>query len=297
MSSDDELLYWTALHSVPGLGPVTFRRLVDRFGSARTVIENTDLNALSEVRGVTSSIAAQISRSRSRLQWAERTVDRFVRRGVRLVRISDADYPRPLHELLSPPPLLYVMGEIGEEDRRSVGMVGTTKPSPRGRHIAEEFARRFAEAGVTVVSGYAHGIDAASHRGAFQGGGRSVLCLPYGMAHFRSRPDFPPLSEIARRGAVVSERPPDEAWSAAAAVARNRLIAALGAALFVVECRRRGGSFHTVKAAEQLRRPIFALKYQSPPDSARGNAILIGRGAQAVSRFTEIERIIDSFGE
>jgi len=241
---------------------------------------------------MTRDLADAILHGRDMLDQTRRTVGNLQERGVRLLRMGAADYPRVLLDLGNPPPLLYVIGQVGGKDERAVGMVGTTKPSDRGRSIAEQFGKRLAREGVTVVSGYAHGIDAASHRGAFNGGGRSILCLPYGVRHYRSRPDFPPLHEIAQRGALVSECPPDQEWSSRAAVERNRIIAALGRALFVIETRPRGGTLHTVKAAEQLGRPIFALKYRRAPDAARGNAILIGRGATAVSTFGEIDKVL-----
>jgi DNA processing protein len=278
------------------MGPVTFRRLLDRFGSAEQAVEKADRDALAEVRGLGPELADALLACRSRLDWAERTVAALQKKGVQLLRMTDSDYPPALHDLPDPPPLLYVLGQIGARDRRAVSMVGTTKPSERGRPIAEEFGRRFAAAGVTVVSGYAHGIDAASHRGAFRGGGRSILCVPYGIRRFKSRPDFPALAEIAQRGAVVSECPPNLGWSAAAAVARDRIIAALGRAVFVIETRPRGGTLHTVRAAEQLGRPLFVLKYQRPPEPARGNSILIARGATDVGRFGEIGKILDSLG-
>ena len=296
MSKIAEISYWALLHALPGMGPVTFRRLLDRFGSAEEAVEKADRDALAEVRGMRRELADALLACRSRLDSAERTVAALQKKGVHLLRMTDSAYPSALHDLPDPPPLLYILGQIGARDRRAVSMVGTTKPSERGRPIAEEFGRRFAAAGVTVVSGYAHGIDAASHRGAFQGGGRSILCVPYGIRHFKSRPDFPALAEIAQRGAVVSECPPDLEWSAAAAVARDRIIAALGRAVFVIETRPRGGTLHTVRAAEQLGRPLFVLKYRAPPESARGNSILIARGATDVSRFGEIGKILDGLG-
>ncbi len=296
MSQTAEISYWALLHALPGMGPVTFRRLLDRFGSAAETVEKADRGALAEVRGMRRELADALLACRSRLDSAERTVAALQKKGVHLLRMTDPAYPPALHDLPDPPPLLYVLGQIGAQDRRAVSMVGTTKPSARGRPIAEEFGKRFAAAGVTVVSGYAHGIDAASHRGAFKGGGRSILCVPYGIRHFKSRADFPALAEIAQRGAVVSECPPDLEWSAAAAVARDRIIAALGRAVFVIETRPRGGTMHTVRAAEQLGRPLFVLKYRTPPESARGNSILIARGATDVSRFGEIGKILDALG-
>ena len=292
MANREEIVYWLALHALPEMGPVTFRRLLDRFGSARAVVEDTEGDALAEVRGMTRALGEAVLRARKSLDQTERTLDMLRRRGVRVVRYTDPDYPTVLLDLAVPPVLLTVYGEIASSDLTAVSMVGTTKPSDRGRKIAEGFGARFARSGVTVVSGYAHGIDAASHRGAFNGGGRSTLCVPYGIMHFRSRPDFPSLSEIASRGAVVSECPPDQEWSSAAAVSRNRIIAALGRATLVIEARPRGGTMHTVRAAEQLGRPVFALKYRNPPDSARGNSILIARGATEVCVFGDIERIL-----
>ena len=289
----DELCCWVALHSVEGMGPMTFRRLVDRFGTARAVVTQSTVETLAEVRGATRELAEAILKSRDSIEATARNGETLQGRGVRLLRISAQGYPRALLDLRDPPPLLYLVGEIGREDARCVGMVGTTKPSDRGRRIAETFAARLAQAGATIVSGYAHGIDAASHRGAFGAGGRSILCLPYGIRHYKPRPDFPPLSEIVRRGALVSECPPDQEWSSRAAVARNRIIAALSRALFVIETRARGGTMHTAKAAEGLGRPIFALKYRRPPDSARGNAILFGRGAASVHTYGEVAKILE----
>ena len=294
MTSQDELSDWVALHAVPDMGPVTFRRLISRFGSARAVFEEADRDALSEVQGVNLRMADAIRQGDQLREWARRTVVGFLRRGVRIIRITDNDYPARLHDLPHPPPLLYIVGEIGPRDARAISVVGTTRPSHKGRAIAEEFAARLAAEGVTVVSGYAHGVDAASHRGAFRGGGRSILCLACGIRHFRPRPDFPPLRELAQRGAIVSECPPDQEWLSASAIARNRIIAALGRAVLVIETRPRGGTMHTVKAAQSLGRPILTLKYQDPPPSARGNAILIARGATPIGKLNEIGSILEA---
>lgn len=294
MNDNSELAYWALLHAVPGMGPVTFRRLISRFGTARAAVAESDAQSLAEVRGMTQAMAETIIAGRARISTVEREVDDLRRRGVTLLRLSDSAYPKAFHDLIAPPPLLYAIGETGGAEHRFVGMVGTTRPSDKGRAIAEQSAARLAKAGVTIVSGYAHGIDAASHRGAFNAGGRSILILPYGIKHYRSRPDFPPLREIAQRGAIVSECPPDVEWNAAAAVARDRLIAALGQALLVVETRPKGGTMHTVRAAEELRRPIFALQYRQPPESARGNSILIARGATPITRLAEVDGILES---
>ena len=295
MGEMTEIACAVALHGVPGMGPVTFRRLVERFGSARGVFQEAGREGLAEVRGVTLEMVEAITRG-DLPERAEPTVELMRKRGVRIVCMGDHAYPDRLRDLLNPPPLLYMVGDIGPQDARALGMVGTTKPSRKGRAIAEEFAARLAARGVTVVSGYAHGVDAAAHRGAFKGGGRSILCVPFGIRHFRPRPDFPRVSEIAARGAIVSECPPDQEWSSAAAIARNRIIAALSGAVFVIETRVQGGTMHTVKAAQNLGRPLLALKYDDAPPSARGNAVLVARGATPIRKFNEIGRVMEAIG-
>jgi len=290
----EETCYWMALHAVESMGPVTFRRLISGFGSARAVVENSNAAMLAHVPDFTIGMQEAITRIPKELPRWERLADKLRLRGVRIVRMGRPGYPPALMDLQNPPPLLYMLGNIAEGDRRSVSMVGTRKPTDTGKNIATQFAARFAAEGITVVSGYAHGIDAAAHRGAFGAGGRSILCLPYGIANFKSRPDFPNIAEIGRRGGIISECPPEQKWASASAISRNRIIAALGRALFVIETPIRGGTMHTVKAAEQLRRTIFALKYETPPEAARGNSILIARGATPISTFAETRKVVQS---
>jgi DNA processing protein len=297
MGEDQELYSWVALHGLPGMGPITFKRLIDRFGSAAGVLERADGDSLSAISGMTQQLAGAIFEADGSLERVRQMTDTLRSKGVRVIRITDADYPAPLHDLSNPPPLLYMVGEILPEDACSLAMVGTTKPSNKGRAICEAFAARLAAQGVTVVSGYAHGCDAAAHRGAYKGGGRSILVLPFGIRQFRPRADFPPVGEMARRGALISECPPEQEWSSAGAIARNRLIAALGRAVFVAETRPKGGTMHTVKAARTLERPLFAVKYKDAPESARGNSILIGRGATGVSMINEIDVLLNSVRE
>jgi len=292
----DDPACWAAIHGVEGVGPALFRRLLHRFGTAAGVLAQTSEEAFAPVRGITREVTAGLLRARQSLDIVRREVETLQSRGVRILRLGAPDYPAALLDLPNPPPLLYVVGTIDDRRAPIVSMVGTTKPSDKGRRIAEIFARRFAEAETTVVSGFAHGIDAAAHRGAFGAGGRSILCVPYGIRRFKPRMDMPPLQEIAERGALVSECPPDREWSSQAAVARDRIIAALGRALFVVETRRRGGTMHTVKAASQLGRPLFALKYRQPPESAAGNSVVIARGATAIRTFGDIAAILERIG-
>jgi len=287
----DETSYWMALHAVEGMGPITFRRLVSGFGSAKAAVENHAAPAMAHIPNMTTAMREAIARIPEEISRWESLADKLRLRGVRIVRMGRPGYPAALMALPNPPPLLYLLGDIAAVASRSVSIVGTRKPSDKGKALATQFAARFAADGLSVVSGYAHGIDAAAHRGAFDAGGRSILCLPYGIVNFKSRADFPDIATIGRNGAIISECPPEQEWTSASAIARNRIIAALGEALLVIETPVKGGTMHTVKAAQELRRPIFAVQYQNPSDAARGNSVLIARGAIPIETFADIRKV------
>lgn len=289
----DSATSWMALHSVPGLGPITFRRLLARFGTVERIL-NAEGPEREELARLAPEAVEAVARAGARIEWAEHLLDRLARSGGGVSRSIDPDYPPPLADLSNPPPLLYQLGQWRPEDARAVAIVGASSPSARGRDIAFGFGRRFAQAGLTVVSGYARGVDEAAHLGALDGGGRTVLCLPHGIRQFKLRTGWPPLPELVGRGALLSEQPPDSPWEAQAALARNRIIAALSRAVLVVETPTKGGTMNTFEHALALGRRTFVVRFENPPDSARGNSICQGRGATPLSRFRDAERVVET---
>ena len=293
----DDSAYWIALHSAPGMGPAEFRRLVERFGTPENVLGQATEENLADVPGLKADLARSVLAAEQRLEWAARTAEALQQRGVRILRPHDEGFPPALRQTEDGPALLYMLGSWQEADRQSVAIVGTTKPSDKGREIALEFGKRLARMGVTIVSGYAHGCDSAGHRGALNVGGRTIFVVPTGIDLFEPRWGYPPLAVICKHGAVITERPPGAAWNGQAAIRRNRLIVGLSRAVLIVEARLRGGTMNTLSLAERLRRPRFVLKYQDPPDSARGNQVALGRGATPIHNFSEIESITEAVRE
>lgn len=292
----DRLKYWMALHSVPGLGPVTFRRILRRMGGVERALEEDDA-ALAELGGLAPDAIEAVSRARNRLGWAQRALESLCRQGGGVSRPIDPDYPEMLKDLPNPPPLLYQIGQWRAEDRRAAAIVGATKPSARGEEIARGLAARLAKAGVTVVSGYARGVDSAAHLGALHAGGRTVLCLPHGIRQFEPRADWPPVADLLRQAAVLSEQPPDARWETQAALTRNRLIAALSRAVIVVESSPDGGAMNTFSHARALGRHVFAVRFEEPPDSAGGNALCLAHGAAPLERFRDVEGVVKAVAD
>jgi DNA processing protein len=179
--------------------------------------------------------------------------------GARVVWWDDPAYPPQLRTIHDPPFLLYVRGGALPERARAVAVVGARRCSPTGREIGRELGRGLGRAGVTVVSGAAAGIDAASHEGALEVGGSTVAVLGGGIDGAGMGPRRRLVERIAGSGAVVSEYPPGTPPTGFRFPARNRIIAGLCRATVVVEGADRSGSLITGAHALEFGRDVFAV--------------------------------------
>ncbi len=288
---NEELASYIALHSVESLGAASLGRLVARFGSAAAALRATP-EELATVPKVPHLLLAGIAAAAGQLGRHRATAARLAREGVDAIRPGDATYPERLFVLASPPPLLYVRGHLARGNRRTFGIVGTTEPSDRGLEVASSIANHLARKGWVIVSGNAPGVDAAAHRGALRARRPTVLVLPTGILQFRPRPGYPPPEGFWRLAAAVSECHPESPWTTPAALARNRLIAALSDAVLVVEARERGGALSTVRHAIALGRRTFAVRFRTPALSAAGNATAEAAGAVPVRSLRELDRLL-----
>ena len=177
----------------------------------------------------------------------------------RFVAPNDTEYPPVLLQLDDPPAAIFVRGARLDTAELRVAVVGSRRCSALGREVARDLGRRLASTGACVVSGAAYGIDAASHLGALDAGGRTIAVLGSGIdeAYPRSSADL--ISRIAALGTIVSEYAPGVPAEAHRFPARNRLIVALSSALVVVEGAGRSGSRISVDHALDLGREVFAV--------------------------------------
>ena len=248
-----------ALSLVPGVGPTRVRALWDAFGSARDVLA-APISRLVRVEGVGRKTAEAI-----RTADAAADVDRQFRRaeavGARLVAFEDDEYPARLREIYDPPPFLWVRGRLTEADGRAVALVGTRAASDAGRRVAERFGAGLAQAGVTVVSGLAYGIDIAAHRAALGAGGRTVAVLGSGVDRIYPSRHTPLVRQILEEdaGAVVSEFPLGAAPDASNFPRRNRIVSGMSLATVVAEARETGGALLTAAMALEQNRDVFAV--------------------------------------
>jgi DNA processing protein len=287
----EELSAWIALQRVEGIGAASLGRLIARFGSAQAALAAAP-DELAQVPKVPGIVLRGVRGASLAVEPARAVAARVIAEGIAAIRPGDAAYPTRLHALASPPALLYLRGRLPHDAKPTFGIVGTTEPSDHGREIARTVARRLATLGWAIVSGHARGIDAAAHQGALEAGRPTVLVLPTGILQFRPHLGYPPGKALWRHAAAISEWHPEAPWQTLAALARNRVTAALSDALLVVESRERGGALGTLRHALALGRRAFVVRFQAPALAAAGNSQAEAAGAQPVASLRELEQLL-----
>jgi len=201
---------------------------------------------------------------------------------------DDPRYPRALRFTADPPPVLYVKGRIEPADMEAIAVVGSRAASPYGLAVGERLARELAEAGITVVSGSAVGIDAAAHRGALDAGGRTIAVLGCGIDQVYPVRHRRLAAEIARRGALVSELPFGTPPLGPNFPRRNRIVSGLALGVVVVEANERSGSLITARLALEQGREVFAVPGEAGLDRTRGTHRLLRQGARLAEGGTDV---------
>src|SRR5213083_1293566 len=274
---DDAALAWLALALVPELLPHRAFALVERFGTPRAVLEAPAgaLAAADVPPAVVTSLGTAAGRARAETL-------KLARAGATLVAWSDGAYPPALRHIAQPPLVLAVRGSLGGPDEPAIAIVGARRASEYGRRMAAELARRLAEAGVTVVSGLAAGVDAAAHHAALAAGGRTVAVFGTGIDRVYPSWHRGLAAAIAAQGALVSEcrcgAPPLQFHFPR----RNRIISGLTRGTVVVEAAEQSGSLITAGYALEQDRQVFAVPGPAGVAAHLGPNRLIQQGSRLV---------------
>lgn len=202
------------------------------------------------------------------------------------------DWPTALDALRPAPPGLWLRGEPLAARERTVAVVGSRGATAYGRAIAERLARDLVAHGVTVVSGLAHGIDAAAHEGALAGGGRTVAVIASGVTQPTPTDHVGLAERIARAGTLVSETRDGGPFGRGAFVKRNRLIAALAEVTVVVEAGEHSGALATATAARALGRTVFAVPGDVDRPGSQGTLQLLREGARVCAHAGDVFAVL-----
>ncbi len=279
---------WIALNMTPGIGPRAAAKLLERFGSPTAVFGalRVELEQLKIRPEAVESIM-----TRNLFGRAETELERVRALGGDILLLDDGVYPALLREIFDPPLTLYVKGAwAAASDAPCVGFVGSRRCSTYGLNVAESMARELAARGVTIVSGLARGIDAAAHRGALAGGGRTIAVMATGLDDIYP-PEHKKLAAdiVANGGALVTQFPLETPPLPENFPYRNRIISGLSLGVVVVEATERSGSLITARLALEQDREVFAVPGSVNSSTSFGTNYLIkSAGAKLIQQWQDI---------
>jgi DNA processing protein len=280
--------FWIGLSSIPGVGRVTFRKLIHHFGSPEHALSASH-HELREIAGLTDKVVSEIGAHPWREQ-AEKEIGKAEEWGVDIITADSAAYPAALRHTPDSPLYLYVKGSLLPEDGNAVAIVGTRKPTHYGLTVTHRIAYELASAGLTVVSGMARGIDTQAHRGALAAQGRTIAVLGCGIDVAYPPENKGMMEEIARAAAVVTENPFGTQPESGYFPARNRIISGLSRATVIIEAAEDSGSLITAQYTLEQRRRLFAVPGNIGSPNSRGTNSLIKQGATLVESADDILR-------
>jgi DNA processing protein len=265
--------HWLALTTVNGIGGVTARKLIERFGDIEAVFEAAP-EELIEIPRVTEAMSAQILAAP--IEQLESELLSLNDEGIDLLTWDDARFPDRLRPLLDAPMVLFMRGSLKRTDDNAVAIVGTREPTRGAVELAHTIGRELAARDLTVVSGLALGIDTAGHRGAIETG-RTIAVLGSGIRFIHPKENAELAEQISGCGAILSELHPNTPPKGPNLMARDRLISGLSRAVIVIEAGEKSGSLDTAAKAKKQGRIVYAV-----PGSA-GTDLLITNGARAIN--------------
>lgn len=281
MDKEDRRIHdWLALSFVDGLGKISYRNLIRKFGSPDKVFQ-ASIKDLEEVEGLRQKVIKEIKGFNQNAR-VKNELELMRKHQVTLVTFLDENYSFNLLNIYDPPPFLYVKGEFKKEDKIAVAIVGSRFASHYGKLVTERISQDLALEGVTVVSGMARGIDTSAHRGALSVKGRTIAVLGCGIDINYPAENKKLREEIASNGALVSEFKMSTPPASSHFPVRNRIISGLSLGVVVIEASHRSGSLITARLALEQGRDVFAVPGSVDSLRSRGTHKLIKEGAKLV---------------
>jgi DNA processing protein len=285
----DQLAYWIAFSRVMGIGPVRFQLLLDFFHEDVAAAWNADAKTLAQVRLDPKTIESFLTQ-RAKIT-PRQELDRLEQLRIRIITWKDEFYPPLLRQIEHAPPVLYVCGNLTDDDRHyTIGIVGTRKMSTYGRQTTEHFTTELARGKMTIVSGLALGVDTVAHKAALDAGGRTIAVLASGLDQI-----YPPSNyNLARRiadsgqGVLLTPFPLGIRPEAGNFPARNHIISGLSLGVLVTEAPERSGALITANSALAQGREVFAIPHSIFSPGGAGVNKLIQDGAHPVTNVNDI---------
>lgn len=283
---DNDIKYWVAFSKINDIGPQKFKNLYNHFPNMQNAWQAnyTDLKRV----GFYPKEVEKILAARNIID-PDREYGKLVNLGIDVITIHDDNYPKLLKEIYSPPALLYIKGNQECLSEPSLSVVGTRKTTQYGRHVTPELVRQFSNAGLTIVSGIALGIDTLAHQAALDAHGNTIAVMACGLDLIYPATNRK-LAEniINNNGILISEYPLGTPPLRQHFPVRNRIISGLSRGVVVIEGNKDSGSLITAKCALEQNREIFAVPGNISSETARGPNKLIKLGATVVTSANDV---------
>ena len=281
---DENLKFWVGLNLVLADQLILFRKVLEAFPSPYDVFK-AGLKRLEGI-GLDEARAKALS-SPAILDEAQKAIDRMNKIDGIILLKNDDRYPEYLREVFDPPYVLYCAGRIDVLKKPAVAMVGSRKPTPYGRAVAEKLSEDLASRGLVIASGMARGIDSLAHKGALKGG-LTIAVLGSGFDNIYPRENVSLFKEICEQGAVISEFPLSSPPLGFHFPIRNRIITGLSLGVIVVEATMRSGSLISARLALEQNREVMAIPGNITSEKSRGTNWLIKNGAKPISIWEDV---------
>ena len=274
------------LNLIQGVGLKTVQVLRDVFGSAEPALQAMP-DELRKIDGLSPAICDLLIR-KPVLYPIERELELIDEYGCQVLTLYDAAYPSRLKEIDTPPLVLYIRGELIPDDSLSISLVGSRDAKDYGRKVSYQLSYQLAQRGLTVVSGFAKGVDTAAHRGALEAGGRTIAVMGNGLSVIYPAANRNLIEKIEASGALISEFPIAVTPKPRNFPRRNRIISGLTLGTVVVEASNRSGALITARLATEQGREVFAVPGEIFSELSMGTHKLINDGAKLISTVDDL---------
>jgi DNA processing protein len=283
---EDDTPYWIAFRLAEVASANRMLAMVERFGSAREAWK-APASQLRAVLGNRERMLGNLLKARDSIDPLKEA-ELLDAAGVRVVTLANDGYPRLLREISAPPPVLFHRGAFMETDDAAVAIVGTRRATAYGRDMARQIAGDLASAGITIVSGLAHGVDGIAHQAALEADGRTFAVLGSGIHDIYPREHKGLAQRVADQGALISDNVPyakPDRWNFPA---RNRIISGLSLGVVVIEAPEKSGALITVDFAADQGRDVFAVPGPVHSAASAGCLKIMREGARPIRNAEDV---------
>jgi DNA processing protein len=283
----EDTKYWVGFNLVKGIGPVRVEKLLAYFGNLEDAWWSQTCHLAAA--GLNPNLCQQVTQIRKEVSL-DKIIEDLQGADIQVVTWDDPAYPDRLRHINQSPFVFYLKGNLVEEDKWSIAVVGTRRFTAYGQQVTENITQALAGQGITIISGLARGVDGIAHKQALSAGGRTLAVLGSGLDQIYP-PEHTTLAErISQQGGLISDYPPGTPPDGSNFPPRNRIISALSKAVLVIEAGERSGALITANYAAEQGKEVFAVPGKITAPLSKGTNKLIKLGAHPL---LEVQDVLD----